>query len=451
MKTCIVCGNQMPEDEMVCGRCGFLTKRRRFLSERHYRAWIQETVEPARLSWQRQELERQRHDIEQQRKQLEEQKRQIKEQWKKLKKQQKLQRESECLAQNSRTEWNTSDSGWDQTAKEQKTKKKGGVVKNALISFVEFVTAGLISRAVIAPSSSSSSVSSNEIQSHIVASIDEVKEPVELSQEQLYKAAKVGFDLNLFENLPLTSRKDIIAWLEEKHYSYEEFGGENHWMVKIGTDRGNPVKISYRDQTAGTQSNYTMYYTYHENYRKDDTFFNMVKQLMQEHHKEGSVKEDHATYYDNAGYYYIVWKTKAIKVVLRKAKQREIDEQVDQLARVLNEMPKIKEKQETLDWIAENSYYYKDKPRHSRCNVDLGIWSATYHYEKFWDFKLYDGNAKKYYETVCKKLKDAGFKRGKETKQDNRRRIDYTLYGKWSIRVMYNLIYHYFELYCTPL
>ena len=45
---------------MVCGRCGFPAKCRWFLSERHYRAWIQETVEPARLNWQRQELERQK-------------------------------------------------------------------------------------------------------------------------------------------------------------------------------------------------------------------------------------------------------------------------------------------------------------------------------------------------------------------------------------------------------
>ena len=60
VKTCVVCGMQLPDEAMVCGRCGFPAKCRWFLSERHYRAWIQETVEPARLNWQRQELERQK-------------------------------------------------------------------------------------------------------------------------------------------------------------------------------------------------------------------------------------------------------------------------------------------------------------------------------------------------------------------------------------------------------
>ena len=78
---------------------------------------------------------------------------------------------------------------------------------------------------------------------------------------------------------------------------------------------------------------------------------------MQELHKEGSVQEDYAIYYDNAETD-TVWKATAEKVVLRKAKQSEIDEQADQLVRVLNEMPATKEKQETLDWIAKNSDSY---------------------------------------------------------------------------------------------
>ena len=64
MKTCVVCGNQLPDEAMVCGRCGFPMHQRAFLSEAHYRAWMQETVEPERLNWQRQELERQRRELE---------------------------------------------------------------------------------------------------------------------------------------------------------------------------------------------------------------------------------------------------------------------------------------------------------------------------------------------------------------------------------------------------
>ena len=244
MKTCVVCGMQLPDEAMVCNRCGFPMHQRAFLSEAHYRAWMREVIEPCRIDWHR-------RDIEQQRKQLKEQKRQIEEQRRKLEEQQKSKKEPERPVQNRRTEWNTADSGWNQTAKEQKPKKKGGMVKNALIALVVFAASGLIGRAVIAPSSSPSSASSGGTQPHI--------------------------------------------------------------------------------------------------------------------------------------------------------------------------------------------------------NVDLGIWSATYFYEEFWHFEVYAGNAKKYYETVCEKFKDAGFEQGKETKQDNRRSIYYTLSGKWSIQVEYNPIYHHIELYCNLL
>ena len=72
-------------------------------------------------------------------------------------------------------------------------------------------------------------------------------------------------------------------------------------------------------------------------------------------------------------------------------------------------------------------------------------------YEDLWHFEVYAANGKRYYETVCEKFKDAGFEQGKETKQDNRRSIYYTLSGKWSIQVEYNPIYHHIELYCNPL
>ena len=57
VKICIVCGKQIPDDAAVCSRCGFPAEQRYFLSEKHCRAWQHEIVEPARLSWQRQELE----------------------------------------------------------------------------------------------------------------------------------------------------------------------------------------------------------------------------------------------------------------------------------------------------------------------------------------------------------------------------------------------------------
>ena len=445
MKTCVVCGMQLPDEAMVCSRCGFPMHQRAFLSEAHYRAWMREVIEPCRIDWHR-------RDIEQQRKQLKEQQRQIEEQRRKLEEQQKSKKEPERPAQNRRTEWNTADSGWNQTAKEQNPKKKGGLVKNALIVLGVFTAASLLGRAVFAPSMqpSSSTVSSAETQSYVEASIDAEAEPVTLSQEQLDKAAEVGFDLNLFENLPLTSREDILAWLDENKYQYKESSGESNWTVDIRTDEGSQVMVSYKGQTAGTQVNYTLHYYYHEEYQEDETYFNTVKQLMKELHEEGSVQEDYASYYDNAEDY-IVLKVVASKTVLRKAKQSEINEQTEQLVRMLNEMPEIKEKQETLDWIAENSDSYEDAPEYSWCTVDLGIWNATYFYEDFWYFELYHGNAKKYYETVCEKFKDAGFEQGKETKQDNRRSIYYTLSGKWSIQVEYNPIYHNIELYCNPL
>lgn len=445
VKTCVVCGMQLPDEAMVCSRCGFPMHQRAFLSEAHYRAWMREVIEPCRIDWHR-------RDIEQQRKQLKEQQRQIEEQRRKLEEQQKSKKEPERPAQNRRTEWNTADRGWNQTAKEQKPKKKGGLVKNALIVLGVFTAASLLGRAVFAPSMqpSSSTVSSAETQSYVEASIDAEAEPVTLSQEQLDKAAEVGFDLNLFEKLPLTSREDILAWLDENKYQYKESSGESNWTVDIRTDEGSLVSVTYEGQTSGTQANYLLHYNYHEGYREDETYYNTVKQLMQELHKEGSVQEDYAIYYDNAETD-TVWKAKVEKVVLRKAKQSEIDEQADQLVRVLNEMPEIKEKQETLDWIAKNSDSYEDDPEYSWCNVDLGIWSATYFYEDFWHFEVYAGNAKRYYETVCEKFKDAGFEQGKETKQDNRRSIYYTLSGKWSIQVEYNPIYHHIELYCNPL
>jgi hypothetical protein len=68
VKTCVVCGMQLPDEAMVCSRCGFPMHQRAFLSEAHYRAWMREVIEPCRIDWHR-------RDIEQQRKQLKEQKR----------------------------------------------------------------------------------------------------------------------------------------------------------------------------------------------------------------------------------------------------------------------------------------------------------------------------------------------------------------------------------------
>ena len=175
MKTCIVCGNQMPEDEMGCGRCGFPAEQRYFLSEKHCRAWQHEIVEPARLSWQRQELERQRRELEMQKRLFAEQRESLK--------------RGKPDIDTANSGWNTDTGKKEKPKKDQQPKKKGDMVKNTLIAFAVFAAAGLIGRAVIAPSSSPSSASFGETQQHIEASIDAETEPVTLSQEQHDKAA----------------------------------------------------------------------------------------------------------------------------------------------------------------------------------------------------------------------------------------------------------------------
>ena len=92
VKTCVVCGMQLPDEAMVCNRCGFPMHQRAFLSEAHYRAWMREVIEPCRIDWHRRDIEQQRKQLKEQQRQIEEQRRkQLKEQQRQIEEQQRKQ------------------------------------------------------------------------------------------------------------------------------------------------------------------------------------------------------------------------------------------------------------------------------------------------------------------------------------------------------------------------
>ena len=412
MKICVVCGNQMPEDAAVCSRCGFSAEQRRFLSERHYRAWIQETVEPARLSWQRQELERQRRELEEQRESAE---------------------------------------------KNKSPKKTGGFVKNALIAVVVFVLAGAVGKNLIAPNLASSASSDTGTNTSVSAldtgmassdpdtSSDSTAEQVELSQEQLNKAAEVGFDLNLFENLPLTSREDILAWLEQNGYEYEEYGEESDWNAHIMVHGEKLISVSYKADGAGSKESYLLSYDYNSDYSSDYNRQSVVAELMGELHQ----KKDDDTYFDGVTHYYIS-EYCARRRTYMISDQTEIDDQADMLLSVLNEIPDILDEQATLDWIAGYGMTYDPNDEFKWCDMDLGIWRCTYFYSDYWRFETSTGNPKDYYDTTKEKLADAGFEAGEEIEGENGTYTYSTQSGTVRIWMQSDQCYHDVHLYVNP-
>lgn len=291
--------------------------------------------------------------------------------------------------------------------------------------------------------------------------------------EQLELAAVVGFDLNLFENLPMTSRKDILTWLDKNKYQYKEFSIENSREVRIQAKGEGMARIQYEKPEEDPLLGYTMIYHLHEDFEDDLDYRNIVRWLMERLHEKGSYSDNFSLnsscfsyqdyfdchdyhdyhrkyhYYDDAEEYWI-FNSSAERSVYRKAEQSEIDEQTNQLICTLNEVPKIKKKKKTLAWIAENSDSYEDCPEVGSCDVYLGIWRGTYYYKNSWSFEAISGNPEQYYRAICEKLNDAGYEGGEKITEKDHLESYYTRSGELRIEVSCYMTEHYIALDFYP-
>lgn len=383
MKTCIVCGNQMPEDEMVCGRCGFLTKRRRFLSERHYRAWIQETVEPARLNWQRQELERQRRELERQRESAE---------------------------------------------KDKPPKKTGGFVKNALIAVVVFVLASAVGKTLIAPNltpsvdsdstarSSSVTTPDSPDASSAVFPLDTVKEDELTPEEVNAYGEELGVDLDLFENLPMESVEAAQQWLDENAYEYEKSeakDGSGQISLEITPRDGSDWRIFYGYMTSGSMESSRLVINPNSGKIESTDGIDNVLSLL---HFRGYMTGESAvwTYYDGNEQYYLA-EDSLQRILCMDVSEDTVAADVEMILPLLTEWNPSGE-QSMEDWLTENHCAWEWNDDDSQYTITAGNWEGTLFDD---DDKLslcrYVGNPDDYYLELNSRLIEMGYTKNEET------------------------------------
>ena len=379
MKTCIVCGNQMPEDEMVCGRCGFPAEQRRFLSERHYRAWIQETVEPARLNWQRQELERQRRELERQR---------------------------EYVEQN------------------KPPKKTGGFLRNALIAAVVFILAGAVGKNLIAPNLASSADSDSTALSTDIAEFSvltpfplaTVKED-ELSQDEVNECGEeLGVDLDLFENLPMESVEAAQQWLDENAYEYEKSeakDGSGQISLEITPRDGSDWRIFYGYMTSGSMESSRLVLNPNSGKIENTDGIDNVLSLL---HFRGYMTGESAvwTYYDGNEQYYLA-EDSLQRILCMDVSEDTVAADVEMILPLLTEWDRS-DGQSITDWLTENHCAWEWNDDDSQYTITAGNWEGTLFDD---DDKLslcrYVGNPDDYYLELNSRLTEMGYMKNGET------------------------------------
>lgn len=400
MKQCIICQNRLPDKAEVCERCGFPV-RRHFLSETHYRTWMRESVIPYREQW------------------------------------------------NERQERKT-----DQTnAVTPKPKKKPYGLIAAGAAVVVLIAGIVIGFSAGGKQSENLSASQPEQTADVgsAPSAQTADAGSELSEQ-----TEPEFDLDLFCNLPLTSRDEAIEWLYQNGYSYKERIGstEDYWSMDITVENAPPVWVEYQKEQPGFQGICSLSYQYNSEEENDAELQRWLSEQLSQRYDGGKDVE----YYDGSygtDYFEGVEEYSAIsdgayRKLCMESSVDQIASQVNQLMPLLAAVPDPAEKQETLTLLDENGIEYENDENNGWCNAFYGDWDMTYYYEApkwndtpCWRFYYCAGNPQDYYNALKSKLEAEGYHAGTERENESYGyEITYSYEGRQDVNLYLNMIYH---------
>lgn len=406
MKQCIICRSRLSDKAEVCEQCGFPV-RRHFLSETHYRTWMRESAIPYREQW------------------------------------------------NERQEKKT-----DQTnAVTPKPKKKPYGLIAAGAAVVVLIAGIAIGFSAGGKQSENLSASQPEQTADVgsAPSAQTADAGSELSEQ-----TEPEFDLDLFCNLPLTSRDEAIEWLYQNGYSYKEGAGstEDYWSLDITVENAPPVSVFYRGEITGSQGYSQLSYDYNSEAENDAELQHWLSEQLSQRYDGGRDMEyyggSYGTDYFEEAEEYSANSDAAYRVLNLESSMDQIVSQVNQIMPLLTAVPDPAEKQETLTLLDENGIEYENDEEHGWCSVSYGDWDVTYHYEapKLWNdtpcwrFYYCAGNPQDYYKALKSQMEEAGYQAEAETENEYYGNdITYSYEGRQDVKLRLNMIDHVINIY----
>ena len=317
MKKCIICQNWIPDDAKRCETCGF-PARRWFLSKHHYASWMEQTVIPYRKQWETREEEKQRKE--------------------------------EIQPAETENEQTTEKTAEIPAAVSKTKKKLRGLM--AAGATVVILAVGIVI-GVGFGGKQDSDVENIEPEQTETTQSSKVENTASSSQIEKEEDTVPDFDLNLFENIPLTTRNEMVSWLDENGYSYEESGEPetDDWKISINVNT-NP-SVVYDKERPGHLEKYRLEYVC----GNDETEKWLNEQLKQEY-GAGNENDIWIEYVDGSTTYSIMDST-AYKETLASTSPSETVEQVELAIELLLSAPNPPKKEETLDWLEQSKFSFE--------------------------------------------------------------------------------------------
>ena len=399
MKKCIICQNWIPDDAKRCETCGF-TARRWFLSKHHYASWMEQTVIPYRKQWETREEEKQRKE--------------------------------EIQPSETENEQTAEKTAEIPAAVSKPKKKLCGLM--AAGAAVVILAVGIVI-GVGFDGKQDSDVENIEPKQTETTQSTQVENTASSSQTDEEEDTVPDFDLNLFENIPLTTRDEMVSWLDENGYSYEERGEPetDGWRILIRVSKGT-VAVKYLKATIGYQDRYQMVYK--------STEENIKSYLHQDFAEKYNLDKISNYYYDEKATYFAEDSTDKKTVVAKKTVYldtdlKEILEQIDEVMPLITGLPDPTSEKKTESWLEENGFSFENEGKYL-----LENWHTYYYNKEGWCIYYKAGNYLDYYQLLQRQLEQDGYKVKEEADNEYGKEITYTKEEKAEICIEYHAGLH---------
>ena len=271
----------------------------------------------------------------------------------------------------------------------------------------------------------------------------------------MYEQTEPEFDLDLFCNLPLTSKEEIMSWLDENGYTYWEktVAEPSEWVLGVTAKSGQTVRISYEGARTNYQSCYEIRYDYNNEGANDLRLQNWLSERMKQR-SDGEYLSENENYYFNGAETYQISKQNAFRWNDTESTLDEISHQANEMMEFAATMPSPSEKQDTLDWLDQKGilYEHENEQDDDFYVVSLNEWRTVYFPEStgnpHWTFHYYVGNPQEYYRVLKSKLESEGYQAGEETENKyGGYDITYSYDDRQDITMSYEMLPHHIFFY----
>lgn len=278
----------------------------------------------------------------------------------------------------------------------------------------------------------------------------------------MYEQTEPEFDLDLFCNLPLTSRDEAIEWLYQNGYSYKERIGstEDYWSMDITVENAPPVTVFSQGETTGSQGYSELIYNYNSEEENDAELQRWLSEQLSQRYDGGRDMEyyggSYGTDYFEEAEEYHADSDSAYRELYMESSVDQIASQVNQIMPLLAAVPDPAEKQETLTLLDENGIEYENDEENGWCSTSYGDWNVTYYYEapKLWNdtpcwrFYYSAGNPQDYYKALKSEMEEAGYRAEAETENEYYGNdITYSYEGRQDVKLRLIMIDHVINIY----